>query len=95
MNEKDSQGNLLLLLACRWNFEIAEMLMVVGASVSAAKKRGDRPLLAAVGAAKFELAEMLVSKGAVTSLLSLDSGSTGLFSLLCVCVCVCVVVVQR
>ena len=65
MNEKDSQGNSPLLLACRsGNFEMAEMLVVAGAGVSAANKRGDTPLLAAVGAGKLELAEMLVSKGA-------------------------------
>jgi len=65
VNEKDSQGNSPLLLACRsGNFEMAEMLVVAGAGVSAANERGDTPLLAAVGAGKLELAEMLVSKGA-------------------------------
>jgi hypothetical protein len=65
MNEEDSHGNSPLLLACRFgNFEIAEMLVVAGAGVSAANEQGDTPLLAAVGAGKLELAEMLVSKGA-------------------------------
>jgi hypothetical protein len=40
------------------------MLVVAGAGVSAANKRGDTPLLAAVGAGKLGLAEMLISKGA-------------------------------
>jgi ankyrin repeat protein len=63
VNEKDSQGNSPLLLACRsGNLEIAEVLVVAGAGVSAANYRGDTPLLAAVGAGKVELAEMLVSK---------------------------------
>jgi hypothetical protein len=65
VNEKDSEGNSPLLLACRsGNFEIAEMLVVAGAGVSAANNRGDTPLLVAVGAGRLELAEMLVSKGA-------------------------------
>jgi hypothetical protein len=42
--------------------EIAEILVVAGADVSAANYRGETPILAAVGAGKFELAEMLVSK---------------------------------
>ena len=46
-----------------WNLEIAEILVVAGADVSAANDREDTPLLAAVGAGKVELAEMLVSKG--------------------------------
>jgi ankyrin repeat protein len=60
----DSQtGHAPLLLACRSrSLETAEILVVAGAGVSAANYRGDTPLLAAVGAGKFELAEMLVSK---------------------------------
>ncbi len=51
-----------LLLACKsGNLEIAEVLVVAGAGVSAANYRGDTPLLAAVGAGKVELAKMLVS----------------------------------
>jgi hypothetical protein len=65
VNTEDSQGNSPLLLACRsGNLEIAEMLLVAGAGVSAANNRGDTPLLAAVGAGQLELAEMLVRKGA-------------------------------
>jgi hypothetical protein len=65
VNEKDSEGNAPLLLACRsGKFEIAEILVRAGADVGAANKRGDNPLLAAVGAGKLELAEMLVSQGA-------------------------------
>jgi hypothetical protein len=65
VNEKDSQGNSPLLLACTsGNFEMAEMLVVAGAGVSAANYQGDTPLLAAVGAGKLQLAEMLVRKDA-------------------------------
>ena len=54
-----------LLLACRLgNFEIAEMLVVAGAGVSAANERGDTPLLTSVGTGTLELAEMHVTKGA-------------------------------
>ncbi len=42
MNEQDLQGNSPLLLTCRsGNFELAEMLVVAGAGVSAASERGD------------------------------------------------------
>jgi ankyrin repeat protein len=65
VNEKGSQGNSPLLLACKsGNWEMAEMLVVAGAGVSARNYRDDTPLLAAVGAGKLALAEMLVSKGA-------------------------------
>jgi hypothetical protein len=65
VNQKDSEGDSPLLLACRselGDLEIAEILVVAGADVSAANLRGDTPLLAAVGAGKLELAEMLLSK---------------------------------
>ena len=54
--------------------EIAEILVCAGAGVSAANKRGDTPLLAAVGAGKLELAEMLVSKGANVEAVRKDAG---------------------
>jgi hypothetical protein len=63
VNDEDSEGDSPLLLACRsGDLEIAEVLVVAGADVSAANYRGDTPLLTAVGAGKVELAEMLVSK---------------------------------
>ena len=80
VNEKDSEGNSPLLLACRSeNLEIAEMLVVAGAGVSAANEQGDTPLLAAVGAGKLALAEMLVSKGANVEAVRMDGA--GLLSL--------------
>jgi len=82
VNEKDSEGNSPLLLACRSeNLEIAEMLVVAGAGVSAANEQGDTPLLAAVGAGKLALAEMLVSKGADVN----AKGSEGNSPLLLAC----------
>ena len=76
VNEQDSQGNSPLLLACRsGNLEIAEILVVAGAGVSAANYRGDTPLLAAVGAGKFELAERLVRKGADVHVINGDGAS--------------------
>ena len=64
VNEKDSQGNSPLLLACRseMNVEIAEILVGAGANVSAANERGDTPLLAAIGAGRFEMVESQMSK---------------------------------
>jgi hypothetical protein len=80
VNEKDSQGDAPLLLACRsGNLEMAEILVCAGAGVSAANKRGDTPLLAAVGAGKLELAEVLVSKCANVEAISMDGA--GLLSL--------------
>jgi hypothetical protein len=74
VNEEDEHGNSPLLLACRsGNFEIAEILVMASAGVSASNKRGDTPLLASVGAGKLELAQMLVSKGAnVEAVVRLD-----------------------
>jgi hypothetical protein len=80
VNEKDSQGNAPLLLACRsGNLEMAEILVCAGAGVNAANKRHDTPLLAAVGAGKLELAEVLVSKGANVEAVRMDGA--GLLSL--------------
>ena len=80
VNQKDSQGNTALLLACgSGNFEMAAILVCAGASVSAANKRGDTPLLAAVGEGNLELAEMLVSKGANVEAVRMDGA--GLLSL--------------
>jgi hypothetical protein len=80
VNARDSQDNAPLFLACRsGNFEIAEMLVVAGADVSAVNNRGDTPLLAAIGAGKLELAEMLVSKGANVEAVRMDGA--GLISL--------------
>ncbi len=82
VNEKGSEGNAPLLLACKsGNFEIAEMLVVAGAGVSAANKRRGTPLLAVVGAGKLALAEMLVSKGADVN----EEGSEGNSPLLLAC----------
>jgi hypothetical protein len=62
------------------NLEIAEILVVAGAGVGgAANKRGDTPLLAAVGVGKLQLAEMLVSKGANVEAVRMDGA--GLVSL--------------
>ena len=55
------------------------MLGVAGAGVSAENYRGDTTLLAAVGAGKFEFAEMLVSKGANVEAVRTDGA--GLLSL--------------
>ncbi len=77
-NEEDSLDNSPLLLACRsGNLEIAEILVVAGANVSAANNRGDAPVLTVVGAGKVELAEMLVSKGADVNVIN-DDGSSAL-----------------
>ena len=54
--------------------EIAEILVCAGAGVSAANKRGDTLLLAAVGAGKLELAEMPVSKGANAEAVRIGAG---------------------
>jgi hypothetical protein len=69
-DEDDSQCNEPLLLACKsGNLEIAfparfsALFLLRGNRASAANERGGT-LLAAVGAGKLELAEMLVSKGA-------------------------------
>jgi len=84
VNEEDSQGNSPLLLACKSvNFEVAQILVCAGAGVSATNKRGDTPLLTAVGAGKLELAdEMLVSKGANVKTVREDG--SGLLSLVIV-----------
>jgi hypothetical protein len=64
-NEKDSQGNAPLLLACRsGNLEMTEILLCGGAGVGAANKRGDTPLLTAVGSGELGIPEMLIRKGA-------------------------------
>jgi ankyrin repeat protein len=82
VNDEDKEGDSPLLLACRsGNLEIAEILVVAGAGVSAANYRGDTPLLAAVGAGKLKLAEMLVSKGADVN----DKDSQGNSPLLLAC----------
>ena len=68
MNEKDSRGNSPLLVACRLgNFEIAEVLVVAGAGVSAANKRGDTPLLAAVGAGSSWLSSIAQKDSSTTT----------------------------
>jgi hypothetical protein len=69
---------------CCWHvsretWEITEILVCAGAGVRAANERGDTPLLAAVGAGKLELAEMLVSKGA--NLEAVRKDGAGLLSL--------------
>ena len=59
VNEEDSQGNSPLLLDCRsgsWR-ELRYSGMGAGDLVSAANERGDTPLLAAVGARRFEMFE--------------------------------------
>ena len=79
MNEDDSEGDSPLFLTCRsWNLEITEILVVAGADVSAANDREDTPLLAAVGAGKVELAEMLVSKGKADVNVINDDGASAL-----------------
>jgi ankyrin repeat protein len=63
VNEKDSEGNSPVLLACRsGNLEMTEMLVVTGAGVSDVNERGDTPLLTAVGTGKLTLVEMLVRR---------------------------------
>jgi hypothetical protein len=65
VEEKDSEGNAVLLTACgAGNCELAKFLVDAGAMVNSANKRDDTPLLAAFGAGKLELAEMLVCNGA-------------------------------
>jgi ankyrin repeat protein len=79
VNEEDSEGDAPLLLACRsGSLEIAEILVVAGAGVSAANYQGDTPLLAAVGAGKFELAEMLVSKAKADVIVINGDGASAL-----------------
>jgi hypothetical protein len=77
VNEKDSQGNSPLLLACRseMNVEIAEILVGAGANVSAANEQGDTPLLAAFGAGRFELFESLLEANADVKAVGRDGAS--------------------
>ena len=73
VNEEDTNGYSPLLLTCRWNFEIAQILVVASASVSTTNKRGDTPLLTAVRVGKLEPSQMFVSKGAnVEAVVHLD-----------------------
>ena len=65
VEEKDSEGNAVLLTACgAGNCELAKFLVDAGAKVNSANKRDDTPLLVACGAGKLELAEMLIAAGA-------------------------------
>ena len=65
VEEKDSEGNAVLLTACgAGNCELAKFLVDTGAKVNSANKRDDTPLLVACGAGKLEIAEMLIAAGA-------------------------------
>jgi ankyrin repeat protein len=79
VNEKDSQGNSPLLLACRsGNFDIAEILVVAGAGVNARNGDGASALhlvVASYRARSLEMFETLLKAGADVNVVRPDGAS--------------------
>ena len=79
MNEKDSQGNSPLLLACRsGNLDIAEILVVAGAGVNVRNGDGASALhlvVASDSARSLEMFETLLKAGADVNVVRHDGAS--------------------